>query len=118
MSEGAVLEVSRREVSGAAVLRAAGEVDLTNADELQRAIEETIAPAVVLDLEALTYLDSSGIRAIERGYRRLLGEQRSLAIVCPPKTAAGWTFRVAGFDPRLLRESVDEALALVQRDGS
>jgi anti-anti-sigma factor len=92
------------------VLRAAGEVDLTNADTLQQAVEETTAADVVLDVSGLAYVDSSGIRAVERGFRSLRSEQRRLVVVAPPETAAGWTFRVAGFDPAVMLESLDAAL--------
>ena len=94
------------------VVTVSGEVDLTNADELQRAVEETDAPAVVLDLTGLAYLDSSGIRAIDRGFRRLDSEDRTLVVVSPHDTAAGWTLRVAGFDPRLVFDNVEAALAV------
>lgn len=111
MTDGATLRVRREEVDGAAILRLAGEVDLTNADELQQAIEESTAATVVLDISELGYLDSSGIRALERGYRSISDDDRRLYVVAPPDTAAGWTLKVAGFDRRLLRESVEAALA-------
>ena len=111
MSDGATLRLRREEIDGAAVLHLAGEVDLTNADELQRAIEESTAAMVVLDVTELGYLDSSGIRALERGYRSTSDDDRRLYVVTPSDTAAGWTLKVAGFDRRLLRESVEAALA-------
>ena len=97
--------------TGAVVVTVGGEVDLTNADALQHAVEEQDVDVVVLDLTELQYLDSSGIRAIEQGFRRLRAENRSLVVVSPPETASGWTLRVAGFDRGLLAESVDAALS-------
>jgi anti-anti-sigma factor len=44
-----------------------GEVDLSNAADLERAIAESVpnsARGLVLDLSALTYVDSSGIRLL------------------------------------------------------
>jgi anti-anti-sigma factor len=98
-------------VGGALLVHASGEVDISNADELARVLRETHAAVVVLDLAGLRYIDSSGIRTIEQGFRHLRSENRSLLIVSPTDTAAEWTFRVAGFDPGLLLESVDAALA-------
>ena len=69
------------------------------------------AAVVVLDLTGVRYLDSSGIRAIDHAFRELRSDDRSLLIVSPPDTAAEWTFRIAGFDPALLVESVDVALS-------
>jgi anti-anti-sigma factor len=98
-------------VAGTLLLRADGEVDISNADELTRAIVESPAAVVVLDLTGVRYLDSSGIRAIDHAFRELRSDDRSLLIVSPPDTAAEWTFRIAGFDPALLVESVDVALS-------
>ena len=111
MSGGPSFDVSREERNGAVIVTIDGEVDLTNADALQLAVEQPDARLVVLDLTGVQYIDSSGIRAIEHGFRLLQAEQRSLRIVSPPDSPAGWTFRVAGFDPRLVVETVDEALA-------
>jgi anti-anti-sigma factor len=105
------LTVEPEHVAGALLLHVSGEVDIANAEDLARAVERTSAAVVVLDLAGVGYLDSSGIRAIEGAFRRLRSEDRSLLIVSPPDTAAQWTFRVAGFDPELLLESVDVALA-------
>jgi anti-anti-sigma factor len=51
---------------------AAGEIDACSAPRLAAALEESIAVgrAVVLDLEAVTFLDSSGVQAVGMGYRR------------------------------------------------
>jgi anti-anti-sigma factor len=111
VSDGPELELDTTDKDGATVVTVVGEVDLTNADEVQRCVEGTSAAAVVLDLSALRYLDSSGIRAVERAFRQLRSEGRSLLIVSPAETPSGWTFRVAGFDRRLLFESLDTALA-------
>ena len=105
------LTLAPEQVAGALLLHAAGEVDISNVDELTRAMVESSAAVVVLDLAGLRYLDSAGIRAIEVAFRQLRSDNRSLLIVSPPDTAADWTFRVAGFDPALMVGSVDDALA-------
>lgn len=111
MTSETMLTLVPEHVAGTVVLHAKGEVDISNADALARAIVESSAAVVVLDLAGVRYLDSSGIRAIEHAFRKLRSEDRSLLIVSPPDTAAEWTFRVAGFDPALLVESVDVALS-------
>lgn len=111
MSDDGIVDISRTDVDGIDVVRIEGEVDLTNADAVQLAVEATRTPSVVLDLTRLAYLDSSGIRAIDRGHRHLASEHRSLYIVSPPDTPADWTFRVAGFRGEMLLASLDAALA-------
>ena len=106
-----MLTMTAEHVAGTLLVRADGEVDISNAHELTRAIVVPSAAVVVLDLAGVRYLDSSGIRAIEQAFRELRADDRSLLIVSPPDTAAEWTFRVAGFDPTLLVESVDVALS-------
>ena len=55
-----------------AIVVLSGELDLPNAPLLDRALEEpqvSGAPSVVLDLQELRFLDSSGLRAILRAQR-------------------------------------------------
>jgi anti-anti-sigma factor len=111
VSDGATLGISRDNVEGVDVVAVDGEVDLTNAEEVEEAVVGTTAPAVVLDLSAVSYLDSSGIRAIDKAHRRLGSEQRSLLIVSPPDSAADWTLRVAGFNRALVVASLETAVA-------
>lgn len=105
------LGIARAQADGVAVLTVTGEIDLTNADSLEQAVDGTASRAVVLDLTEVAYLDSSGIRAIDRSRRRLVAEDRALLVVSPPDTASSWTFRVAGYDRELVVESVEAALA-------
>ena len=111
MTSEAMLTLVPEQEAGTLLLHADGEVDISNADELTRAIVESPAAVVVLDLAGVRYLDSSGIRAVEHAFRELRSDDRSLLIVSPPDTAAEWTFRVAGFDPNLIVDSVDAALS-------
>lgn len=106
-----IVEITRDDRDGVDVVRVGGEVDLTNADAVRAAVEATRSAAVVLDLSRVAYLDSSGIRAIDRGHRRLAADRRTLLIVAPPETAVDWTFRVAGFKSELLVPSLEAALA-------
>ena len=108
-------DIASAQAGGIATVTVAGEIDLTNADALEEAVTGTTAPAVVLDLTHVAYLDSSGIRAIDRSRRRLVSETRSLVIVSPRDTPSSWTFRVAGFDGELVVESMDEARATAAR---
>jgi anti-anti-sigma factor len=118
MSDEAIVDITRLDRGGVSVVQVEGEVDLTNADALERAVEEIAEGAVVLDLSGVAYLDSSGIRAIDRGHRVLARDRRRLLIVSPPDSPSDWTFRVAGFDRTTILASIDAALAAAgARDG-
>lgn len=106
-----VFDIATSRSDGVSVVSVTGEIDLTNADAMQAAVEGTATPVVVLDLSAVTFLDSSGIRAIDHARRDLLAGERALVVVSPPDTPSAWTLRVAGFDPGLVAESLDAALA-------
>jgi anti-anti-sigma factor len=61
-------------VAGRLVLAVSGEVDLANASQLEAALGELIGQSdghpLVIDAGALTYIDSTGIRALMRAQRR------------------------------------------------
>ncbi|MEU8279627.1 STAS domain-containing protein [Microbispora bryophytorum] len=48
---------------GAALLTAAGEIDMSNTDALEAALDSTPGP-VVLDLTSVEYLDSAGLSVL------------------------------------------------------
>jgi anti-sigma B factor antagonist len=61
------LRIDLREESDRIVVKLAGELDMANAPLLQDAIENAelvAAKTVVLDLQGLTFLDSTGLRII------------------------------------------------------
>jgi anti-anti-sigma factor len=67
---------ARRPDASTWVVTVSGELDLATAPQLE-AVFEALEPSpdarVLLDLEAVTFLDSSGIRALVRAKRRLDG---------------------------------------------
>jgi anti-anti-sigma factor len=61
---------------GATVLVVAGEVDMTTVQPLRTAIVEVLdrgAPELVVDLDAVTFLDSTGISVLVLGRRTATG---------------------------------------------
>ena len=68
-------------------IRATGELDVASAPELERALDEaqTGAPVVVLDLNDLVFIDSSGVRVIVEAseYARIAGHR--LIVVLRPQ---------------------------------
>jgi anti-anti-sigma factor len=80
------------------VLRARGELDVATAPKLASAIDAAIdagARDVMLDLDAVTFLDSSGIREIVRG-RKALQEQGGRLTVDGASGAVQQVLEVSG----------------------
>ncbi|GGV53089.1 STAS domain-containing protein [Streptomyces griseoflavus] len=59
-----------RRPDGTALLTVAGEIDMSNVDELAAAIETTEGP-LVIDLTAVEYLDSAGLSLLFRHTDRI-----------------------------------------------
>lgn len=114
---GLIHEVRSEPFGEVDVVRVSGEIDLSNAEELAAALAGTQRSRVALELGELTYIDSAGIRAVDRGYRALEAEGRRLAVVVPPGSPAEWIFKVTGLAERLVAPTLDDALNRL-RDGA
>jgi anti-sigma B factor antagonist len=69
------------------IIELLGELDIDGAPIARRALREACAAAahtVVLDLAALTFMDSSGVHMIVEAQRRLSAENRELVIARSP----------------------------------
>lgn len=65
------------------VLRLAGELDMASAPQLRSAIEEldlTERPVLVLDLQELSFIDSTGLRVILWAHERCRADGHTLAL--------------------------------------
>jgi len=75
------LSIERRDDDGDVVLLVAGEIDQATAPELEAHLRGVGEPAsVVLDLDGVTFLDSSGLRVIVAASRELQDHQGSLRL--------------------------------------
>lgn len=101
---------------GVAVVTVRGELDLALcikvAPELNAALRSTVG-AVVIDLEDVSLVDSSGIALLLNAFRRLDRAGRKLAIACPLGSARR-VFELTALDRQLpMHETRREALAAV-----
>ena len=83
---GALLTLERRCDGARVVLTAAGEVDISNAEHLRRALDtarDGDAPEIWLDLARLTFLDCRGLHALRDLRTRLLERDRRLVLIRP-----------------------------------
>jgi anti-anti-sigma factor len=93
------------------VVTVSGDIDMATAAAFRRHLEATTQPLVLIDLNHVTYIDSAGIHAVDRALAALTQRQQRVRIIASPNSAAGWTFKVAGFDPAILFPSEAAALA-------
>jgi anti-anti-sigma factor len=96
---------------GTVVVRAAGEVDMTVSPVFEQTLVDAAArhagKRVVVDLDQLRFLDSSGVHALVKGYHAAAGSGGSLTV----RNATGVVARV------LHITGVAEALGMAGADG-
>jgi len=100
-------QITRRSVGDVEVIRLQGDVDFAIADDVREALCAAGADVVVVDLGPIDFIDSAGLRALDRANRELCVAGRTLALVAPPASRAAFTFRVAGFSSDGVHDSVD-----------
>ncbi|MFN2545556.1 MAG: STAS domain-containing protein [Actinomycetota bacterium] len=90
-----------------------GEIDLSNADEIGRAIEAAVpsdVTDVVLDLRSTSYLDSSGISLLVRFAERMRSRRQRVRVVTPEGSAVRAVLTIAGLSELLsMSTEIDEA---------
>ena len=102
---------------GLAMVRLAGEVDLAAAEALERGIDAETAGAtsVVVDLSAVGFLDSAGLRLLDRVVGKCDDRGAAVRLVVPEGCPARLPLDVCGFRPGLVADSVADALAGLPR---
>ena len=96
------VDVRPGEAGGRTVVAAAGEVDLTSADRLAAAVREALGQGpVLLDLEGVTFMDSSGIRVLDALLRDCAREDWDLRIGTALTPAVTQIFDLTGMSATL-----------------
>ena len=100
-------------VNGAPVVRAAVEVDATNAQELRSAIVAALGPGadrLIVDMSETEFCDSTGLNVLVRAHKRLAEAGGELLLVATQPTLLR-IFKVTGMDTMFhLFATLDEAL--------
>jgi anti-sigma B factor antagonist len=102
------LRIEVREVEGAALLGLFGELDLSEVEQVEKAlaaIEAKQPKVLVIDLRGVEFMDSSGIRLVVGADMRARQEDRSLQLIRGPDPVHR-VFTIALLDRRL--DFVDE----------
>ena len=87
---------------GGVVITVVGEIDSSNCDRLQDLLREqaTGAAAVDVDLAGVTFIDSSGLRALLVGQQAISGADGSLRVTNPSDNVRR-LFEITGLTDRL-----------------
>jgi anti-sigma B factor antagonist len=96
------------------IIEAAGEIDMATASRLTEAVEAATDPCrrVVVDLSAVTFLDSSGLNALVVCRRSLNARDVELRVVSPSDNVVRQVFEIAQLGEELgVVDTFDEALA-------
>jgi len=100
------LQVDRE--SGATVVSGVGELDAYTAPDLSAIFDDLGADHVVVDLSAVSFMDSTALGLVVRAVR-LLGERGGLVRVVLPRGAARRIFEITTLDGTLPVSSSREA---------
>jgi anti-sigma B factor antagonist len=82
------------------IIAPSGELDITSVASFRSAVEEACrdgCDGVVVDLSAVSFIDSSGLGAVIELHQRLRRQQRELCVVAPAHSAATALFARTGF---------------------
>lgn len=82
-----LLDLTTSDHLGWRLVAASGEIDIASAPALDAALAEAADDAdgpVAVDLRAVTFMDSSGLRSLLTARRRLAEDGRALGLVCGP----------------------------------
>lgn len=83
---GTAFELRHETIEGSPAILLSGEIDISNAAHLARALKGSISNLdheLTLDLSHVTYVDSAGIRVMFDLARRLKDHQQRLVLIVP-----------------------------------
>jgi anti-sigma B factor antagonist len=106
---------------GVLVAHLEGEIDLSNVEEIRESIFGRVSQetgALVLDLAATEYLDSTGVRLLFELTQRLHARRRQLRIVVTDEALVRRVILLTKLDDQVpIDKSVDDALTALRPPG-
>jgi anti-sigma B factor antagonist len=107
------LTLATRDVDGTTVVSVGGEIDVYTAPKLRDKITELVAAGVydlVIDMEAVEFLDSTGLGVLVGGLKKVRAHDGSLQLVCTQDRLLK-IFRITGLAKVfVIHESAEAAL--------
>ena len=113
---GDAVSVALHEREGVTVIAISGEVDISNIDRVSAAIFAlpNTAAGLVVDLTAVTYLDSSAVSLIHDLAIRLRRRSQRLVVVCNPQSAPHRVLELTALDSNApILDSLDPAIRMI-----
>ena len=108
------LSLDTRQVGDRTIVAVGGEIDVYTAPRLRDKITELVSDghyALVVDMEGVDFLDSTGLGVLVGGLKRVRAHDGSLRLVCTQERILK-IFRITGLTKVFpIHASVDEALA-------
>lgn len=108
------LEIQDTDVEGWTVVTASGEIDVATAPELRDRLTDLIEAGttrVVVDMEEVDFIDSTGLGVLVGGLKRVRAHEGSLRLVCTQERILK-IFRITGLTKVFpIHTSVEEAVA-------
>ena len=108
------LTLATNEVEGATIIAVGGEIDVYTAPKLRDKITELVADGVydiIVDMEAVEFLDSTGLGVLVGGLKKVRAHDGSLQLVCTQDRLLK-IFRITGLAKVfVIHDSADAALA-------
>jgi len=112
-------QLQLEEENGVTIATVDGEIDLSNAAELEMAISHAVgneAAGLVVDLANVDYLDSSGVTLLFNLARRVSRRQQDFVVVAPGEAHVREILTLSGAtDALALCDSLSEALSQLNR---
>ena len=112
---GALAQLQLDEEDGVTIASVEGEIDLSNAVELEMAISQAVANeavGLVVDLAEVDYLDSSGVTLLFNLSRRVSRRQQEFVVVVPGEAHVREILTLSGATEALqLHDTLPEALS-------
>ena len=116
---GGLAQLKLDEEDGVTIASVEGEIDLSNAAELEIAISEAVANeavGLVVDLAEVDYLDSSGVTLLFNLSRRVSRRQQEFVVVVPGEAHVREILMLSGATEALeLHDTLPGALSQLQR---
>lgn len=104
------LTLTTRESAGRAIVSVGGEIDVYTAPRLRDEITDLVSDGryhIVIDLEAVEFLDSTGLGVLVGGLKKVRAHDGSLQLVCTQERLLK-IFRITGLAKVfVIRDSVD-----------
>jgi anti-sigma B factor antagonist len=108
------LSLSTRTVGDRTVVEVGGEIDVYTAPKLREQLVELVNDGnhhLVVDMERVDFLDSTGLGVLVGGLKRVRAQEGSLRLVCNQERILK-IFRITGLTKVFpIHDSVDEAVA-------